>query len=108
MGRATGGQFDLISWDPRGTGQTLRFACFEPEETGGTLAQGSPDESPEVRQQVWDEAGYIAGNCSEKVSDIGGLVGMAFTARDMMQIVDALGEDGKLRYWGKSKISIEN
>lgn len=25
----------------------------------------------------------------------------AFTARDMLQIVDALGEDGLLRYWGE-------
>ena len=44
----------------------------------------------------------IMGNiCGEKMKDIGGLVGTSFVARDMMQIVDALEEDGKLRYWGK-------
>ena len=69
-----------------------------------TLAYELPDESPEVRQRVWDEAGYIAGNCSERLSDTGDLVGMAYTVRDMFQIVDALGEDGKLRYWGKCGI----
>lgn len=29
-------------------------------------------------------------------------MGTAFVARDMMQIVDALKEDGLLRYWGVS------
>lgn len=53
---------------------------------------------------MWDEAGYIAGNCSERLGDTGDLVGMAFTARDMFQIVDALGEDGKLRYWGEFRM----
>lgn len=67
-------------------------------------AQDSAAESPEVAQRVWDEAGIIAGNCSERLSETGDLVGMAFTARDMMQIVDALDEGGKLRYWGKSII----
>lgn len=53
---------------------------------------------------MWDQAGYIARNCSERLSNTGDLVGMAFTARDMFQIVDALGEDGKLRYWGECGI----
>lgn len=30
------------------------------------------------------------------------LVGTAFTARDLMSIVNALGEDGMIRYWGSS------
>lgn len=39
--------------------------------------------------------------CLNATEDIGGLVGTAFVARDMAQIVDALGEDGLLRYWGE-------
>lgn len=31
----------------------------------------------------------------------GELIGTAFTARDMMRVLDALGEDGLLRYWGE-------
>jgi len=49
---------------------------------------------------VWAEASILAKTCGETQKTNGGLVGMAFTARDMIQIVDALGEDG-LRYWGK-------
>lgn len=43
----------------------------------------------------------MANTCGEKMKEIGGLVGTSFVARDMMQIVDALKEDGKLRYWGE-------
>jgi hypothetical protein len=32
----------------------------------------------------------------------GDLIGTAFTIRDMMQIVDALEDDGLLRYWGEN------
>ena len=46
------------------------------------------------------EADLVAA-CSTEAKSIGELVGTAFTARDMMQIVDALGGDGLLRYWGK-------
>ncbi|CAI4212347.1 unnamed protein product [Parascedosporium putredinis] len=98
----TGGQFDLISWDPRGTGNTLRFACFEPEEIGTQYAQGVPDASDTAPGQVWAEAQILAKTCGETQKANGGLVGMAFTSRDMIEIVDALEEDGLLRYWGLS------
>jgi arabinogalactan endo-1,4-beta-galactosidase len=41
--------------------------------------------------------------CQEKNKNNskGGLVGTAFVARDLMQVVDALGEDGLLRFWGE-------
>ncbi|KAM7195852.1 TAP-like domain containing protein [Rhypophila sp. PSN 637] len=41
-----------------------------------------------------------------KPRSIGEYVGTTFVARDMTQIVDALGEDGLLRYWGISYGSI--
>lgn len=39
--------------------------------------------------------------CHDQVNEYGDLVGMAYTARDMNEIVDALGEDGILKYWGE-------
>ena len=45
-------------------------------------------------------------SCKEIASQNASLIGTAFTARDMMQIVDALGEDGLLRYWGYSYGSV--
>ncbi|SPO06306.1 related to hydrolases or acyltransferases (alpha/beta hydrolase superfamily) [Cephalotrichum gorgonifer] len=102
QGPITGGDHDLVSWDPRGTGQTLRFQCFEPEELGQTYLAGLPDASDVSPGKIWAEATIVAKSCGERLKDTGDLVGMAFAARDMMQIVDALGEDGMLRYWGIS------
>lgn len=101
MGRMTGGQFDLVSWDPRGTGQTLRFQCFEQEELGLTYANEFPEVSDIAAGRAWAEATILAEACGTRLNETGDLVGMAFTARDMMQIVDALGEGGMLRYWGR-------
>jgi pimeloyl-ACP methyl ester carboxylesterase len=97
----TGGQFDLVSWDPRGTGNTLRFACFESEELGMLYGMGLPDASDVAPGRLWAEASILAQSCGVTQKENGEFVGMAFAARDMMQIVDALGEDGLLRYWGK-------
>lgn len=46
----------------------------------------------------------MAENCYQDAGDIGDIIGTAFVARDMMQIVDALNEDGLLRYWGVFQI----
>lgn len=45
----------------------------------------------------------ISNICREKNRDNerGGLIGTAFVARDLMSVVDALGEDGMLRFWGE-------
>jgi hypothetical protein len=43
----------------------------------------------------------MADTCAAAQNETGTLLGTAFVARDMMRIVDALGEDGLLRFWGK-------
>lgn len=50
----------------------------------------------------WAASQLLAESCLANAADVGTLVGTAFVARDMMRIVDALGEDGMLRYWGES------
>lgn len=87
----------------RGTGNTLRFACW-PEDTTGYYANlistqaGSADTAV---GKIWAESQIVSDKCYTQLKDIGDYVGMAFVARDMMSIVDALGEDGMLRYWGE-------
>jgi len=49
---------------------------------------------------TWSIGRALSKVCQEKNRDIGELMSTAFIARDMMQIVDALGEDGLLRYYG--------
>lgn len=51
----------------------------------------------------WDDAGIFAEECANTpgMADIGPYIGTPFVARDMIEIIDALGEE-KLQYWGIS------
>jgi hypothetical protein len=49
----------------------------------------------------WAIQNMYAQSCQESAGENGTLIGTGFTARDVMQIVDALGGDRMLRYWGK-------
>ncbi|KAF2153791.1 hypothetical protein K461DRAFT_276837 [Myriangium duriaei CBS 260.36] len=105
----TGGQFDIISWDPRGTGETLPYSCFNSDTDRQVLEAKTPQHSnasDTALGQVWALRTVFADACAVNAHDYGDLVGTAFTARDMIQIVDGLGEDGLLRYWGISYGSI--
>lgn len=52
--------------------------------------------------RIWADAELFDDACYQQQNLTGDLVGTAFVARDLMQIVDALDEDGLLRYWGVS------
>ncbi|EMR70664.1 putative nedd8-like protein [Eutypa lata UCREL1] len=103
----TGGEHDLIAFDPRGTASALTFSCYanatERASANAILNQlGSGNSSNAQLGKTWAWASNFADTCSENASDEGSLISTAFVARDMMQIVDALDEDGLLRYWGFS------
>ncbi|KAK5634727.1 hypothetical protein RRF57_010440 [Xylaria bambusicola] len=102
----TGGEHDLIAWDPRGTAQTLTFSCFaNATERAAIFQQFSLGNASDVaRGVIWAGAKNGADACANhpEAQKRGPLIGTAFTARDAMQIVDAVEEDGLLRYWGLS------
>lgn len=92
----------------RGTASALTFSCYanatERASANAILNQlGSGNSSNAQLGKTWAWASNFADTCSENASDEGSLISTAFVARDMMQIVDALDEDGLLRYWGKRK-----
>ncbi|ETN45711.1 uncharacterized protein HMPREF1541_09544 [Cyphellophora europaea CBS 101466] len=104
-----GEQWDLVSWDPRGTGNTIPFNCPLEGLDGsapaakrdvGTLASGNLTEG--FLNGGWEYAGAIADSCFSTANETGELIGTVFAVRDMMNIVDALCEDGLLRYYGWS------
>jgi len=101
-----GGEFNLIGFDPRGTANTLRFDCYDNSDMDRALL-APPDNtlgnaSDTALGQNLAYAEVAASQCLDAAADIGGLLGTSFVARDMARIVDALGEDGLLRYWGFS------
>lgn len=117
---STGGYYDLIAFDTRylnfsrfpqsvgltrysGTGTTLPFSCYNSDldrATQGTFINRVSNASDTTAGLLWTAYEGLAQQCYEKNKDIGELLSTAFVARDMMQIVDALGEDGMLRFWG--------
>lgn len=99
----TGGSYDLIGFDPRGTGNTLPVSCYADDTDRIIATLRTPlttNTSDTALGTMWAVKQTLAENCYRNTSEIGELVGTAFVARDMMQIVDALQEDGMLRYWG--------
>ena len=98
-----GAQFNLIGFNPRGTGSTITFACYDNETASTTQASPMPllNSSDVAIGQAWASAEILGAQCDLSKPDIGQLLGTAFVARDMHQIIEALEEDGLLRYWGK-------
>ncbi|KAF1949635.1 alpha/beta-hydrolase [Byssothecium circinans] len=101
----TGGHFDLIGIDPRGTSKTLPINCFpNPSDriATGIYMPPSLDASNTSLGTAFSYSKVFAANCYQQMQDFGRFIGTASVARDFMQVVDALGEDGMLRYWGQS------
>ena len=105
-----GAQWNLLSWDPRGTGYTIPFQCTSSVTTGSDVTPQKREVGTLVSTNLtavflnggWDAAGQIADFCSSEANETGTLIGTSFVARDMIGIVDALNEDGLLRYYGWS------
>ncbi|KAI4703753.1 hypothetical protein J4E89_009722 [Alternaria sp. Ai002NY15] len=104
----TGGQYDIIGPDPRGTGTTMPVDCYndDMERMVATLRTPTRTNSSDVALgAVWSYTKQYAARCFQNEAVNGSLMSTAFVARDFMKVVDALtveGEDGLLRYWGIS------
>ncbi|CEJ90882.1 hypothetical protein VHEMI06634 [[Torrubiella] hemipterigena] len=99
----TGGEHDLITFAPRGTGKTLPYSCFKNSLYRIPAVQTEAGRASDVAvPDIWAKSTLYDASCYAAQNKTGEFVGTAFVARDMMQIVDALKEDGLLRYWGVS------
>jgi hypothetical protein len=88
-----------------GTGKTMPFVCTDNPFYIGQIVNDirTGNESDTALRRLW-ERGKVDGNICRKFgngNETAELIGTAFTARDMMSVVDALEEDGMLRYWGE-------
>lgn len=86
----------------RGTGNTLPFSCGKGADS--LMSPGLSTSSDVALGQIWANGAAHSDLCYSQNNKTGGLIGTAFVVRDMMQIVDALGENGLLNYWGKKKL----
>ncbi|RDW90226.1 uncharacterized protein DSM5745_02001 [Aspergillus mulundensis] len=100
----TGGQYDLIAFDSRGTVNTAPLTCYEDpiQEIKSFLGQKPSNKSDVAVGELWTRGTVDAEACFEAGSKNGSVMTTAFVARDLVSVVDALEEDGLLRYWGFS------
>jgi pimeloyl-ACP methyl ester carboxylesterase len=66
------------------------------------LNSGFGNQSDTALGTTWARATLDSKLCLRNESDIGDLIGTAYVARDLISVVDALEEDGMLRFWGFS------
>ena len=103
-----GGQYNLVSWDPRGTGNTIPFNCAIADGAGSSNVARrdttlvSPNMTETFLNGGWEQAVTYADACFATNNETGQFIGTSSVAHDMISIIDALEEDGLLRYYGWS------
>ncbi|EED14326.1 conserved hypothetical protein [Talaromyces stipitatus ATCC 10500] len=102
----SGGQYNLIFFDPRGTSTSnIPFTCYNTEYKLEKFAdpQTTLDADDEAALgRLWTRGTIDTNTYAQKHNVIGTLIGTACTARDVMSIAESIGDDGLLRYWGFS------
>ena len=94
-------RFDIIGWDPRGTGLSEpAIDCTEDYDRYYASLDITPDDAAE-RQEVVDIAREFATNCVSQNDGYYQYVGTNNSARDMNAIREALGEE-TISYFGFS------
>lgn len=93
--------YDIVGFDPRGTGDSSPVDCLTDDELDAYIAADpDPDTPEEVTQGEENSAEFWAG-CKAKSGEVGPHVSTVEAARDMDVLRAALGED-KLDYLGFS------
>ena len=86
-------RFDIVGWDPRGTGQSEpAIDCIDDYDHYFSGTDITPDDAAE-KQEIVDLAEEFAGNCVENNAEYIEFVGTNNSARDIDSIRRALGED---------------
>lgn len=92
-----------LTLEIRGTGQTIPESCWESDDirtSVAALASTYSNASDVELGRQWGRAALVADNCQREMNKTAEYLGTAFVARDMLSIIESLGEDGLLRYWG--------
>ncbi|KAK0202249.1 Alpha/Beta hydrolase protein [Desarmillaria ectypa] len=103
-----GNQYDIISFDPRGVGNSTPRAEFflSKEERSLWLADPNhwtavPNTTSDQIPHLWASSHVIAEVAKERDNGILNYIGTDNVARDMLRIIEAAGQE-KLQYWGFS------
>ncbi|MBA2955442.1 alpha/beta fold hydrolase [Nocardioides sp. MAH-18] len=93
--------YDIVGFDPRGTGHSAPVDCLADGELDDYIAQ---DPDPDTAAEAQTYAGWVKAfgvGCADRSGDVAAHVTTIETARDMDVLRAALGED-QLDYFGAS------
>ncbi|KAK0445894.1 TAP-like protein-domain-containing protein [Armillaria borealis] len=103
-----GNQYDMISFDPRGVGNSTPRAEFFPSKEEHSLWLASTNHftwavntTSDQIPHLWASAQVVAELAKERDNGILNYISTDNVARDMLQISEAAGQE-KLQYWGFS------
>lgn len=96
-------RFDIVSWDPRGIGQSTPVQCFDSVEALGAFLGDTPEFPVDAAEQgryleTWRRFGE---QCGRRAGPLLAHVSTAEVARDLDLLRQAAGEES-LTYWGLS------
>ncbi len=97
------GDYDLVSWDPRGVGSTLpALSCFPDEPTRlATFGSGRGlyvSQSNDSIIQLDAIQRSIAKQCERYAGRVKPYVGSMYVAQDLRRLVEAYGYSDKIQY----------
>ncbi|KAK0609161.1 hypothetical protein DIS24_g12442 [Lasiodiplodia hormozganensis] len=92
----SGGHYDLVAFDTSDESEKLIWDYANKAVSGNS--------SDTALGELWAITQNYVDKCknSTYAASIGDKIGTAYIARDLISVVDALGEDGLLRFWGLS------
>ncbi|MEU5185902.1 alpha/beta hydrolase [Streptomyces klenkii] len=94
-------RYDLVSFDPRGVGDSAAVRCLGDKETdAANQIDGTPDDAEEERAALASNKAYVDA-CAKNSAKVLPYVDTISAARDMDRLRAALG-DAKLNYFGIS------
>ena len=93
--------YDIVGFDPRGTGDSSPVDCLTDDELDAYIASDPDPDTPEEVAEGKDNAEEFWEGCEAKSGDVGAHVSTVEAARDMDVLRAALGED-QLDYLGFS------
>lgn len=96
-------RFDIVSWDPRGVGESTAVRCFDTAGEASAWHEHVPPFPVGVEEQRAFTAAYadLAKRCERRDPQLLRHISTADTARDLDLLRRAVGEE-RLRYWGIS------